>query len=157
MRKSFYMNDRTVIINFSAGYCESCEDILSSEGFGIFLGRYLKDLAVREINIYSWLTKGRDLDVIVSELTRLFKQLLVLKLDEMLDPMVDELNRLKLLFIVHPFLMPTLHHPRLKTSWMRITGSISLFLSFTEAVKVSCRTGKTGYIISLRPEQMPVP
>lgn len=101
MRKSFYMNDRTVIINFSAGYCESCEDILSSEGFGIFLGRYLKDLAVREINIYSWLTKGRDLDVIVSELTRLFKQLLVLKLEEMLDPMVDELNRLKLLFIVH--------------------------------------------------------
>ena len=101
MRKPFYMNDRTVIINFSAGYCESCEDILSSEGFGIFLGRYLKDLAVREINIYSWLTKGRDLDVIVSELTRLFKQLLVLKLEEMLDPMVDELNRLKLLFIVH--------------------------------------------------------
>lgn len=100
MREPFYMNDKTVVLNFSAGYYQTIEDLLNSDGFKLFIGNYLKHLAVTHIRTYSWLTNGRDLEEMCRELVLITKQLLVLDPDEIYAPLMEDVNRMKALFIV---------------------------------------------------------
>lgn len=100
MREPFYMVDDTVILNFSSEYHQSLDQLVSSDGFKLFLERYLKDLAVRDIITFEWLTKSRKLEEMVNEIVVLTKQLLVLDIDEIYNPLVDVLNRTKTLFVL---------------------------------------------------------
>ncbi len=100
MREPFYMVDDTVILNFSNEYHQRLDQLVSSNGFKLFLERYLKDLAVRDIITFEWLTKSRKLEEMVNEIVVLTKQLLVLDIDEIYNPLVDVLNRTKTLFVL---------------------------------------------------------
>lgn len=100
MREAFYMNDKTVILNFSAGYYQTMEDLLNSDGFKVFMANYLKNLAVNHIRTYAWLTKGRELDEMCRELVMITKQLLVLNPEEIYQPLMEDVNRMRALFIV---------------------------------------------------------
>lgn len=100
MREPFYMVNDTVILNFSSEYHQSLEQLVSSEGFKMFLARYLKDLAIRDIITFKWLTKSRKLEEMVAEIVVLAKQLLVLEIDEIYNPLVEFLNRTKTLFVL---------------------------------------------------------
>ena len=62
MRNGFINCDHSIIINYSAEFNDSCERILSSQGFRSFLSDFLKKLAVRDITVFSWLTNGRGLN-----------------------------------------------------------------------------------------------
>ncbi len=100
MREPFYMVNDTVILNFSSEYHQRLDQLVSSKGFKLFLERYLKDLAVRDIITFEWLTKSRKLEEMVNEIVVLAKQLLVLEIDEIYNPLVEVLNRTKTLFIL---------------------------------------------------------
>ncbi len=100
MRQPFYMVKETIILNFSNEYHQSLDQLVSSKGFKIFIERYLKDLAIRDIITFEWLTKSRKLEEMVEEIVVLAKQLLVLDLDEIYNPLVEVLNRTKTLFII---------------------------------------------------------
>ncbi len=100
MREPFYMVDDTVILNFSNEYHQRLDQLVSSDGFKLFLERYLKDLAVRDIITFEWLTKSRKLEEMVNEIVVLTKQLIVLDIDEIYNPLVDVLNRTKTLFVL---------------------------------------------------------
>ena len=100
MRDEFYMTESSVIINYSARYCHSCNDILSSDGFSQFLGSFLKNLAVRDIKIYSWLTNGRTLEEMISETVKLAKQMLVLNTEEISSSFLQGINRLRAKYLL---------------------------------------------------------
>ena len=94
------MNNKTVILNFSTGYVGSIEELLSSDGFRFFVSNYLKYLAVRDIRIYRWLNRGSRLEDMIDSLIRITKQLMILDIDEIYDPMLNEVNRVKTLYVV---------------------------------------------------------
>ncbi|MGI6608543.1 MAG: hypothetical protein ACOX1F_06175 [Erysipelotrichaceae bacterium] len=100
MREPFYMVNDTVILNFSNEYHHNLSQLVSSGGFKLFLERYLKDLAMRDIVTFEWLTRNRKLEEMVNEMVVLTKQLLVLDIDEIYNPLVEVLNRMKTLFVV---------------------------------------------------------
>ncbi|MBR0385719.1 MAG: hypothetical protein IJI05_04145, partial [Erysipelotrichaceae bacterium] len=100
MREAFYMNDRTVILNYSKGYYQNMEDLLNSEGFTMFISNYLKYLAVNHIRTYAWLTNGRGEEEMCKELVYITKQLLVLNPEEIFKPLMEDVNRMRALFIV---------------------------------------------------------
>ena len=68
MKESLYLAGDTVIVNLSSHFYNSTEEIVSSDGFAVFLERYFKDLAVRDIRVYRWLTSGRPLEETVPSL-----------------------------------------------------------------------------------------
>jgi len=100
MRDFLYMGSNVVVMNFSAEYAGNAMDLVASKGFKVFLERYLKDLAIRNIKAYEWVTRSHLMEEMIAELVKLTKQLLVLDIDEIYNPLVDSLNRQKALYIV---------------------------------------------------------
>jgi len=135
MQQTFYMNERTAIINFSAAYYADPEQLLSSDGFTEFLSRYLKDLAVRDIGLYTWLTRGRQLEEMTKDMVRLTKQLMILDVDDIMDPMVDELNRMRALFVVED----AYNYWRQKQRYSIVGASSSSSLAFTSFIDADTR------------------
>lgn len=82
MKEELYLRGRTAIINFSVGYYKTAEGLLSSEGFSLFLKKFLTWLAVEDIEVYEWATRGEDLDTFVPRLARTARLLLVLEVEE---------------------------------------------------------------------------
>lgn len=100
MRDFLYMGNNVVVMNFSTEYASNPQELVSSKGFKLFLERYLKDLAIRDIRAYQWVARGREMEEMIAELLKLTKQLLVLDVDEIYNPLFDMLNRSKALYIV---------------------------------------------------------
>ena len=99
MKEQIYLSTDTVIVNLSAQPCNSADEIAGSEGFSSFLQLYFKQLAVRDIRVYRWLTNGRSLEEIVPSLIELVRQLLVSGKMSAAEPM-SEMDRYKALYIV---------------------------------------------------------
>lgn len=100
MRESFYMGKNVVVLDFSNEYYQNTEELVSSNGFKTFIGRYLKDLAIRDIKMFNWITNSRDLDEMVKDTIRLTKQLTVLDIEDIFNPRIDDINIAKALYIV---------------------------------------------------------
>lgn len=135
MQQTFYMNNRTAIINFSAAYYNDAEQLLSSEGFSEFLSRYLKDLAVRDISLFTWITHGRELDAMIKDMVRLTKQLMIMDVGDILDPLVDQLNRMRALFVVED----AYNYWREKQRFSIINPSTSTSLAFNSFIDADTR------------------
>ncbi|MCR5066929.1 MAG: hypothetical protein K6A14_02575 [Erysipelotrichaceae bacterium] len=97
MKQSLYMAGDTVIVNLSSRFYNFAEEIVSSDGFAVFLERYFKELAVRDIRVYSWLTNGRPLEETVPALTDLIRQLLI---SQERPEGMSELDCMKSIYIV---------------------------------------------------------
>ena len=135
MQQSLYLNEHTAIINFSASYYNDPEQLLSSDGFTIFLDRYLKDLAVRDISLFTWLTRGRELEDMIKDMVRLTKQLMIMDVDDIMDPMVDSLNRVKALFVVED----AYDYWRQKQRFSIVNASSASSLAFTSFIEADTR------------------
>ena len=53
MREELYITEKNAILNYSAAFYQSAEELLNGEGFRLFMENYLKNLAVRDIKVYS--------------------------------------------------------------------------------------------------------
>ncbi|MBQ7223891.1 MAG: phosphoenolpyruvate carboxykinase (ATP) [Erysipelotrichaceae bacterium] len=100
MREELYITDKNAILNYSAAFYQNAEELLNGEGFRLFMENYLKNLAIRDIKVFSWLTKGRSMEDMIPELILVTKQLLVLDVDEIYSTLLFSPNRLKALYIV---------------------------------------------------------
>ncbi len=83
MKPQFELERNTAVINFSAHYCNTADELLNSQGFERVLSRFLKQLKKKESPIYEQLSYVCGECLIASELISLFKLLLVLEIDEM--------------------------------------------------------------------------
>ncbi len=130
MREAYYLGSNVAIIDFSAEYYQTSEELVSSSGFKIFLDRYLKDLAVRDIKVYRWLTSFREMEDMISEMVKLTKQLLVLDVDEIFSPLFTPVNRYKALYIVED----AYNYWRKKQRFSVLNANANLsFVSFIDA------------------------
>jgi hypothetical protein len=96
MKPQFELERNTAVINFSAHYCNTEDELLNSLGFKRVLIRFLKKLKKKESPIYEQLSFVCGEDYISSELTSLFKLLLVLEIDE-----VMKMNRSFIVLLQH--------------------------------------------------------
>ncbi|MCF0110810.1 MAG: hypothetical protein HUJ58_02835 [Erysipelotrichaceae bacterium] len=88
MKEALYMKNRSVVINFSAAYYQTAEELVASKEFSMFLTQYLEHLADTNPNVYQQVVKGESLDNIVPGLVSMVKILMVLDMEEALKPTV---------------------------------------------------------------------
>lgn len=85
MKKEFSISNDKVMINFSAKYCNTIENLLKSEGFRRVLLSYYNRVKSRNSNVYKFLCENiekTDSEEITDELVDLFRLLTVLKANE---------------------------------------------------------------------------
>src|ERR1700674_453869 len=73
------------MVNFTAKFCDSSEKLFDSNGFRKVLVAYYKKIQKRESNIYKYIDKSLDSDdteEVVSEIIRICKLLIVLKVED---------------------------------------------------------------------------
>ena len=92
MKPQFELERNTAVINFSAHYCNTEDELLNSQGFERVLTRFLKKLKKKESPVYEQLSYVCGEGQIASELTSLFKLLLVLEIDEIMQMNIDKLK-----------------------------------------------------------------
>ncbi len=85
MKRQFELERNTAVINFSANYCNTADELLNSEAFERVLKKFLARLKKKQAPIYERLAFVCGEEQIASELTSLFKLLLVLNLEELKD------------------------------------------------------------------------
>ena len=93
MKEAIYFHDNTVILNYSKKYIKDNVDIISSEGFYTYLTRFLKDLHIHHHDLYLW-CKDCAHGEIEDHLIRLIKQLLVMDIEDIQDPMLEKKENL---------------------------------------------------------------
>ena len=96
MKPQFELERNTAVINFSAHYCNTADELLNSQGFERVLSRFLKQLKKKESPIYEQLSYVCGECLIASELISLFKLLLVLEIDEIM-----KMNRSFIVLLQH--------------------------------------------------------
>lgn len=94
MREAFYLKNNLAIINFTTKYCKTSSELISSEGFDQFLDAYLKFLMKDNQELYLWLTNNASEEEVKIELIRLAKILLVLDIDEIHHPALNDTKKL---------------------------------------------------------------
>ena len=83
MKEAFYLRNRTAVINFTSAYYQNAEDLLSSEGFAIFLKRFLTQLAMDDIEMFEWIVRKDPLEEFIPKLVLLLKLLMFLILENL--------------------------------------------------------------------------
>ena len=93
MKPQFELGRNTAVINFSAHYCNSEEELLNSQGFTHVLARFLKIQKKKESVTYEKLATICTEEKILTELLSLFKLLLVLEIEDIrkMDCLLNEL------------------------------------------------------------------
>lgn len=94
MKEKLYLQDNVAIMNFDLAYPASTQDLVGSKTLGKFIIKYLKYLEKRDPEQYAWLTNGYTTEETCTALSRVFRQLTVLKPDEIDDYYLTDKKRL---------------------------------------------------------------
>ena len=81
MKKAWALTNNKALINFSQNYCDTEISVLDSEGFRSVLEHYFNNAKKRKSSLYYFiveLVKEDDLDLIIKEITTVFKLLLIM-------------------------------------------------------------------------------
>ncbi|WP_300382879.1 phosphoenolpyruvate carboxykinase [Clostridium sp.] len=88
MRKEFSISNDKVLINFTAKYCSTFEELVESEGFRKVIERYLKTSKKKVSLNWRYLRdsfKIEDVNEITIHLTKVFKYLTVMNINEIME------------------------------------------------------------------------
>jgi hypothetical protein len=105
MKKEFSISNDKIIINFTAKYCKTFQNLLESEGFRRILDVYLKQTQKKDTLSYKYLSKSldtRDVAYLSRDLAKVFKCLTVMSAKEIIEtnPKYDKLLEDKDNFII---------------------------------------------------------
>ena len=100
MKEAFYLRNRTAVINFTSAYYQNAEDLLSSEGFAIFLKRFLTQLAMDDIEMFEWIVRKEPLEEFIPKLVLLLKLLMIMDVDDIHEPTLQTISSIRLLSLV---------------------------------------------------------
>lgn len=90
MKEPFYLYRNTALINYTTTYHRTADEMLSSDNFKLVLENYLQDLKSRNAELYSWVCRGLQPDVVSVDCIRLLKVLMVLNIDEINHPYLKD-------------------------------------------------------------------
>lgn len=88
MRKEFSISNDKVLINFTAKYCSTFEELVESQGFCKTIEVYLKKSKKKVTLSWRYLKenlKTEDIDLITSNLIKIFKYFTVMNVEEIVD------------------------------------------------------------------------
>ncbi len=94
MKESLYLNGNLALINYTKSYYSSSEELLSSEPFEQFLEMFLLNYQKKSVKNYIWLSQGLPVSEVKKEMIRLLKVLMVLDIDEIFHPLLNEKAKL---------------------------------------------------------------
>lgn len=104
MQNEFSISNGNAMINFTAKFCKTSDEVLNSEGFNRVLSSYIEMVSDRQNNIYKYITEAvgtSDNKVIVSNITNIFKLLIIMpkeeisKYDAVYDNILKDLSNFK--------------------------------------------------------------
>lgn len=93
MKDALYIHDQTAVINFSAFFPQTTDEMLSHDSFKLFLDTYLNRLQVTDVDTYHWLLQGQTQAKALPSLVRFLKLVMVLDLEEIEHPLLNEKAR----------------------------------------------------------------
>ncbi len=85
MQKEFSLSNGKAMINFTAKYCNTAENLLGSKGFKIVLEAYISKIKSKESNIYKYIENSINCvnkKEILEDIINLLKLLMILKVEE---------------------------------------------------------------------------
>lgn len=88
MRKEFSISNDKVLINFTAKYCSTFEELVESQGFSKTIETYLKKSKKKVTLSWRYLKdslKTEDVSVITADLTKIFKYFTVMNVEEIVE------------------------------------------------------------------------
>lgn len=88
MRKEFSISNDKVLINFTAKYCSTFEELVESQGFSKTIETYLKKSKKKVTLSWRYLKdslKTEDVSVITANLTKIFKYFTVMNVEEIVE------------------------------------------------------------------------
>ena len=80
MKKDFSLSNDKAMINFTAKYCTTMEEILDSNGFERILSSYIDSIKNRNSNLYKFIQESlyiEDNEILITEITNVFKLLII--------------------------------------------------------------------------------
>lgn len=94
MKESLYLNRNMALINYTKSYYRTSEELLCSESFSQFLDLFLQHYAWKNPENCFWVLRDLPIQEIKQDLLRLLKVLLVLDLEEIKHPYLNQRERL---------------------------------------------------------------
>ena len=88
MRKEFSISNDKVLINFTAKYCSTFEELVESEGFRRVIENYLKKSKKKFTLSWRYLKNGlktEDIYEVSSDLVKIFKYFTVMNVEELIE------------------------------------------------------------------------
>lgn len=82
MKEAIYLKRNMALINYTKAYYTTVGELLSSDGFALFLGNYLNFLSHTNPELFQWLKRGLPTEEVKKDLIRLMKVIQVLEIDE---------------------------------------------------------------------------
>ena len=94
MKEAYYFHEDTVILNYSKKYFKDSVDLLNSDGFRDFLDIYLKALEKNHYELHKWAIASCEDKDPLTQITKVFKLLLIMGMDEIHSPLVKDKSKL---------------------------------------------------------------
>ncbi len=82
MKEKLYLTDDIAIVNFDLAYPSATDELVSSSTLSNFMMNYLEYLNKTDKDFYNWLVNGQSAREANVELTKTFRQLMILKPEE---------------------------------------------------------------------------
>lgn len=93
MKQALYIKDNTALINFSTFFAQTTDEFISSDSFKKMMSHYINSLKTENKERYDWLTKDLGETEALNQLVKVLKLLLVLDIDEVKHPFLNDLGR----------------------------------------------------------------
>ncbi|MHC1682100.1 MAG: phosphoenolpyruvate carboxykinase [Clostridiaceae bacterium] len=87
MQKEFSISNGKAMINFTAKFCKTTDEVLNSDGFNRVLSSYIETISEKQNNIYKYISEAigtEDNKTICTSLTNLFKLLIIMQKEEII-------------------------------------------------------------------------
>ena len=98
MKEAIYLKRNMALINYTKAYYTTAEELLSSEGFSMFLDLYFNYCSHTNPQLFEWLRRGLPIEEVKKDLIRLLKVMQVLEVEEIAHPYFRE--RQKMLAVI---------------------------------------------------------
>ena len=98
MKEAIYLKRNMALITYTQAYYTTAEELLSSEGFSMFVDLYFNYCSHTNPQLFEWLRRGLPIEEVKKDLIRLLKVMQVLEVEEIAHPYFRE--RQKMLAVI---------------------------------------------------------
>ena len=94
MKETLYLNNDLAIVNFSAGYATTGDQLLNSSTFSIYVHNFIDYLKENNEDLYYYAVGGKTAREATVDLLRLFRMMRIFKIDEIESSYLNDKGRL---------------------------------------------------------------